>query len=52
MRFRSEMDVRVLKMMEGCCGPRDGHEWGEGRQWICSYHDGYNDGLNDCLDPS
>jgi hypothetical protein len=48
MRWWSEMDPRTVAITAGCCGPKNGHEWGEGRQWVCSYHDGYNDGLEAC----
>jgi hypothetical protein len=53
MRWWSEMHARAIQAIHpDCCGPKDGVWDAFTRYWVCDYHDGYNDGLNDCRDPS
>lgn len=53
MRWKHEMNERALDAIGvTCCGPEDGVWEPSKGYWVCEYHCGYSDGLNDCRDPS
>jgi hypothetical protein len=49
MRSVNQMHPKALAAIgAACCGPANGVWDPDRRYWVCDYHEGYNDGLEDC----
>jgi hypothetical protein len=49
MRSVNQMHPKALAAIgAACCGPANGVWDPDRRYWVCYYHEGYNDALEDC----
>lgn len=49
MRSVNQMHPKALAAIgAACCGPANGVWDPDRRYWVCDYHEGYSNGLEDC----